>query len=75
MGSKDHVAVTIGDAVIMLGRVVVEELFDAGVGDLCVSSLLGDYFAEGVHEFVINRANIVEDGANDALDAFDFGVV
>ena len=47
MGSEDHVAGSVGDAVVGVGCTVVKELVDFCVGDLvaaacCVPSLLSE---------------------------------
>ena len=72
---KDHVVGMIGGAILGEGCTVVEELVDArGVG-FSGRGLLRDNFAEGVQDFFIDDAGIVEDLDENAWDAFDSGVI
>ena len=73
--SKDTVSGTIGDAVVRIDCAVVEELVDAGGGGFCGSDLLEADFDKGMQEFVVADAGIVQDGAEDSLELFDYGVV
>ena len=75
MGSKDHVAGTMGDAVVGVGRALVNELVEAGGGGFSVRGLLRDDLSDVMQEFVIDGAVIVEDVDDNALDAFDYIVV
>ena len=75
MGSQDHGTGTVGDAIGRVRADVVEELGYRTVGVLSGLGLLGADGAEGGKELVVNRTRVVEEGSDDALDAFDTGVV
>ena len=75
VGSKDHVVGTIGDAVVGAGYALVKELVDTGRGGFCGSGPLGENFAEGMQEFVVDSTGTVQDSSENALDVFDSGVV
>ena len=75
MGSKDHVAGTMGDVVAGVGRALVNELVEAGGGGFSVRGLLRDDLSDVMQEFVIDDAVIVEDVDDNALDAFDYIIV
>ena len=75
MGRQDHSTGTIGNAIRRVRADVVKELGYCTVGVLCGLSLLGADGAEGGKELVVNRTRVVEQGANNALDTFEGGLV
>ena len=71
MGSKDHVAGSVGDAIVGVGRNVVQKLVDGGVCGLGGGGLFGADGGEGDEELVVHGTGIVEEDVDDALDLPD----
>ena len=71
VGREDHVAGSVGDAIIGIGGAVVQELVDFVVGAAGGGRLFGADVAESMEEFVVYGTGIVEEGADNALDALD----
>ena len=75
VGGEDHGAGLVEDAVVGVGREVVEELTEVGLGELGGCGLWGSKVAEGDKELVVYCVIIIQEGADDGLDSFDTGVV
>ncbi len=65
----------ISDSVAWICCDIVKELVDSGGGVLSSMCLLGADGTECREEFVINCSGIIEEGTNNALDAFDTLIV
>ena len=74
-GIGDHVAGSIENVIIGVGGNIIEELIDGQRGCFSVGCVFGADRADGDQEIVIHRSSIKENGINDALDAFNTGVV
>ena len=68
---KDHIACTVGDAAVWVRGNIVKKLVDSVSGGLGGRGLLGANVAESDEKFVVDRASIPQEGANDALDVID----
>ena len=75
VASKQHVTGAVSNAVVGVGGDVVEELVNGRAGGFSGRSLLGVYGAEGNEELIVDGAAVPEEGANNALDTFDAGVI
>ena len=67
---EDHVAGTIGNDGVGMGRSVVQELFHLGEGLLGGIGLLRGNGAERGEHSEVNGARIIKEGAHDFLDEF-----
>ena len=72
---QDHVAGSVGDAVIGVGCAVIKKLVDFLVGACCGCCLFGAYVTKRVEELVVYCSGVVKQGPNDSLDAFDTVIV
>ena len=59
MGGKDHGAGALEDAVVGVGREVVQELVEVGLGEFGGCCLGGSKFAEGDEEIFFDCANVI----------------
>ncbi len=75
VGCEDHGAGSISDTVAWICCDIVEELVDSCGGIFSSMCLLGADGTESGQEFVIYRSGIIEEGTNNALDAFDTLIV
>ena len=71
MGSQNHGASAIRDAIVGVCGDVIQELVYGFSGIFCGFGLLRADGAEGGEELVIYGPGVVEQGADDALYAFD----
>jgi hypothetical protein len=71
MSAENHVAGVICGAIVWVCGQVVKELVHGNIGGFSGCGLLGAQGAEGVKEFVVNSACILEESTNDALNSFD----
>ena len=74
MGREDHVAGSVGDAIVGVGGTVVQELVDFVVGAAGGRRLFGVDVTESMEEIVVYGAGVVEEGTGNALDALDICV-
>ncbi len=68
---ENHVADAICGAVVRVHGQVVKELVHGKIGGFSGCGLLGTQGAEGSKEFVVDRACVVEESTNDALNSYD----
>ena len=66
---KDHVAGTVGDAIVGIGGEVSKELEHVSVCVIGGGGLLLGELAEGYQEFVVDGLGIIADGSDELLDA------
>ena len=71
VGREDHVAGSVGDAIVGVGGTVVQELVDFVIGAAFGRRLFGADVTESMEEFVVYDTGVVEEGADNALDALD----
>ncbi len=72
VSAENHVAGVICGAIVWVHcKVVNKELVHGNIGGFSCSGLLGAQGAKGGNELVVNRACVVEESANDALNSLD----
>ncbi len=71
MCCKDHGTSSVCDAIGWVGGHIVEELVGCFSCGLCGLGLLRADSTEGHQEFIIHSSRVVEQGADNALYAFD----
>ncbi len=71
VSAENCVAGTICGAVVWVCDQVVVKLVRGNIGGFSGCGLFGAQGAEGGKEFVVDRACVVEESANDALNSFD----
>ena len=70
---KDHIARTVGDAVVWVCGNILDELVDSVSGGLGGRGLLGANGADTNKKFIANCASVPQKGSNNNLDTFDAG--
>ena len=70
---EDHISCTLGDDVVWVYGNVVEELVYSVSGGLSGHSLFVVDGAKSKEKFIVDRAPVPQEGANNTLDAFDDG--
>ena len=75
IAGKNHVASTVGDAIVQVCGNKVKKLVHVMGGELVGHDLLGTNGTEVDKDFFFNRASVPQEGANDALDALDTSIV
>ena len=68
---KDHVARTVGDAIVFVRSNIVKKLVDSVNSGLGGRGLLGANGAKNDNNCFVNRASVPQEGADDTLDVFD----
>jgi len=71
VSTENHFACVVGGAVVGIGGAVIEEMVDCLFCGFSGVSLASGDGVEGVQNFVVNCTGIVEEGSNDASDAFN----
>ena len=75
VGGGDHVAGSMENAIVWVGADIIKELANGqrcGFSGRCLSNASR---ADGDQELVIHSSSVKEKGTNNALDAFDDGVI
>ena len=75
VGSGDHVAGLIGDAIVCIGSNIIEKLVNGQKCGFGLGCLFDANRADADHELVVHIRRIKEEGTNDALDALDTGII
>ena len=73
MGCQNHGAGSETYTIVGIGGDVIQKLVEGIACGLCSCGLLCTYGAEGHKEFVVDCTCIVQERANNTLDAFDVG--
>ena len=68
---KDHVACTIGDAIVWIRGNIFEDLVDSVSIGFGGRGFLGANDAESNKKFAVDRASVPQEGAKNTLDALD----
>ena len=71
VSTENHFAFVVGGAVVRIGGAVIEEMVDCLFCGFSGVGLASGDGVEGGQNFVVNCTGIVEEGSNDALDAFN----
>ena len=75
VSSGDHVADSIGDAIIWVGDDIIKELVNGHSGVFSGKNLSDADGADVNHELVVHDTCITEEGTNNALDTLDISSV
>ena len=75
MARDHHANISVEDAIFRISVYIVKELEKVSIGVFGVRILLLDKLVETGKDFVINSSSVIEEGANNGLDAEDAFVV